>query len=92
MQDTTPEIERLMRSRYQAMSGEERFLIGIRMFDLARAIVVSSLPSDLPDDQLRRSCAGGSTASSQSVRSRRAEPARCCTGIGIRKCCEAART
>ena len=54
MRDTTPEIERLMRERYQAMSGEERFLIGIRMFDLARAIVVSSLPSDLPDDQLRR--------------------------------------
>ena len=54
MNDTSPEVERLMRARYSAMSGEERFLIGIRMFDVARAIVISSLPSGLAERDLRR--------------------------------------
>ncbi|HEX7026239.1 MAG TPA: hypothetical protein VF268_03290 [Gammaproteobacteria bacterium] len=54
MNDTTPEIEKMVRDRYMQMTGEERFLIGIRMFDTARAIVLSSLPKDLSEKEKRR--------------------------------------
>ena len=54
MNDTTPEIEKMVRDRYMQMTGEERFLIGIQMFDTAREIVLSSLPKDLPEKEKRR--------------------------------------
>lgn len=54
MNDTSPEVERLVRERYAAMTGEERFLIGARMFDTAREIVLASLPQDLSPAERRR--------------------------------------
>jgi hypothetical protein len=48
MNDTSPEIERFVRERYASMTGEERFVIGARMFDTAREIVLASLPKNLP--------------------------------------------
>lgn len=54
MNDTSPEIEKMVRDRYMQMTGEERFLIGIQMFDTARAIVLSSLPKDLSEKEKRR--------------------------------------
>ena len=48
MNDTSPEIARMVRSRYAQMQPVERFLIGVSMFDTARAIVLASLPADLP--------------------------------------------
>jgi hypothetical protein len=37
-----------------ARSGAERFVMGARMFDAARAMVVASLPQDLAPEELKR--------------------------------------
>lgn len=44
----------MVRDRYSKMSAEERFLIGVSMFETARAITLSSLPADLSPGELRR--------------------------------------
>jgi hypothetical protein len=54
MTDTTPEIAELVRQKLMARSGEERFLMGVRMFDAARAMVLASLPEGLPPEELKR--------------------------------------
>ncbi len=54
MTDTSPEIAELVRQKLMARSGEERFLMGVRMFDAAREMVLASLPADLSPDDLRR--------------------------------------
>jgi len=41
MTDTPPEIAELVRHRLMARSAEERFLMGVRMFDAARAMTQS---------------------------------------------------
>lgn len=52
--DTPPEIAELVRQTLMARSGEERFLMGVRMFDAARAMVLASLPAGLPPEELKR--------------------------------------
>lgn len=47
MNDTDPEIEQLVRRRLLERSGEERVLMGSRMFDLAKTMIVASFPPDL---------------------------------------------
>ena len=47
MNDTDPEIEQLVRRRLLERSGEERVLMGSRMFDLAKAMILASFPPDL---------------------------------------------
>ena len=54
MNDTPPEIAALVREKLLARSGGERLVMGVRMFDAARQIVLASLPKDLPDIELRR--------------------------------------
>ena len=54
MNDTSPEIARMVRSRYAQMQPVERFLIGVSLFETARAIVLASLPANLPPGELRR--------------------------------------
>ena len=54
MNDTSPEIARMVRNRYAEMQPIERFLIGVSLFETARAIVLASLPADLPPRELRR--------------------------------------
>ncbi len=54
MTDTTPEIAEFVRQKLMARSPEERFLMGIRMFDAARDMVLASLPNDLSPDELKR--------------------------------------
>ncbi|MBV9010125.1 MAG: hypothetical protein JO354_13330 [Verrucomicrobia bacterium] len=54
MNDTPPEIERLVRERIMARSGEERFRMGVEMFEAARAMVRASLPPDLPEPERKR--------------------------------------
>lgn len=54
MKDTTPEVERLVRERYEAMSPTERFLIGAQMFETARAIALASFPMGLSQEETRR--------------------------------------
>jgi hypothetical protein len=45
--DTSPEIERMVRNKIMARSGEERFIMGAEMFDSAREMVKASLPEKL---------------------------------------------
>lgn len=54
MTDTPPEIAEMVRQRIMAFSGEERFLMGVRSFEAARAIVLASLPKDLSPEELKR--------------------------------------
>lgn len=54
MSDTTPEVARLYRSLLMQRSGEERFMMGVRMFGAARTMVLASLGPDLSGGELRR--------------------------------------
>ena len=53
MTDTEPEVARKFYEMIMSRSGEERFMMGIRSFEAARAIVLASLPKDLSKDELR---------------------------------------
>ncbi len=54
MTDTSPEIERMVRNKIMARSGEERFIMGAEMFDSAREMVKASLPKNLSETEMRR--------------------------------------
>ena len=54
MTDTSPEIERMLRDKLMARSGEERFVMGAQMFDSAREVVKASLPPGLSEAEQRR--------------------------------------
>jgi len=54
MTDTSPEIAELVRQKLMARSGEERFLMGVRMFDAARDMALASLPAGLSPEELKR--------------------------------------
>ena len=49
MTDTEPEISQKFYEMIMTRSGEERFMMGIRSFEAARAIVIASLPRDLSE-------------------------------------------
>jgi hypothetical protein len=52
--DTPPEIERMVRDKIMARSGEERFVMGSQMFDSAREMIRASLPPGLSETEQRR--------------------------------------
>jgi len=52
--DTSPEIARMVHERYARMEPVQRFMIGVNMFEAARAIAQASFPADLSPEQLRR--------------------------------------
>ena len=54
MTDTSPEIAELVRQKLMARSGEERLVMGVRMFDAARAMVLASLPAGLSPQDMKR--------------------------------------
>jgi hypothetical protein len=54
MTDTPREIERMMRDKIMALSGEQRFIIGALMFESAREMVKASLPRGLSESEQRR--------------------------------------
>jgi hypothetical protein len=54
MNDTSPEIEKMLRRMMMQRSGEERFVMGALMFDAARELIIASLPQDLPPLELKR--------------------------------------
>lgn len=54
MNDTPPEIAELVRQKLMARSAEERFVMGTRMFDAARDVILASLPADLSPADLKR--------------------------------------
>lgn len=47
MNDTDTEIEQLVRRRMLERSGAERVMMGSRMFDAAKAMILASFPADL---------------------------------------------
>jgi hypothetical protein len=47
MNDTSPEMERIVTERYRRMSPDERVKIASSMFETARKIIESSLPPDM---------------------------------------------
>lgn len=44
----------MVRDRLMALSGAERLIIGTRMFDAARRMVLASFPPNLPEPELKR--------------------------------------
>lgn len=54
MTDTAAAVDEILRQRYAAMSGSERALIAMQMFESAQRIVLSSLPAGLDERQRRR--------------------------------------
>ena len=54
MTDTAPEIEALLVARYAAMSGSERLMMALQMFETAQQIVLSSLDPGLDENTQRR--------------------------------------
>ena len=52
--DTPPEIATLVHTRLMALSGAERFLMGVRMFEAARRMALASIPADLPEPERKR--------------------------------------
>ena len=53
MNDTPPEIAEMIRVRLMALSGAERFRMGVDMFDAARRMVLASLPTNLSETELK---------------------------------------
>jgi hypothetical protein len=53
MNDTSPEMERIVRERYRQMSPDQRMRIASSMFETARKIVESSLAPDLSRKERR---------------------------------------
>jgi len=54
MNDTPPEIDTLVRSKLMARSGTERFVMGSRMFDATRSVVLASFPAELSPLEMKR--------------------------------------
>jgi hypothetical protein len=54
MNDTSPEVARMVHERYAQMQPVDRFLIGVSKIETARAIVLASFPVDVSPGKLRR--------------------------------------
>jgi len=54
MTDTPPEIERMVREKIMARSGEERFIMGAEMFDAALVMIHASFPPGLSETERKR--------------------------------------
>jgi hypothetical protein len=54
MDDTSPEIEAILKARYATMTGSERALMALQMFETAQQIVLSSLDPGLSERERRR--------------------------------------
>ena len=53
MNDTDPQIAEIVRRRLLERSGAERILMGSRMFDAAKAMVLASFPDGLTDIEIK---------------------------------------
>ena len=54
MTDTSPEIATKVLARLMALTGSERFCMGMDMFKAARRFVLASLPADLSEAERKR--------------------------------------
>ena len=52
--DTSTEVAQLVHDRLMALSGAERFRMGVDMFDAARRMVLASFPAELTDAERKR--------------------------------------
>lgn len=53
MNDTDPQIAELVRRKLLGLSGPERVLMGSRMFDVAKAMVLASFPAGLSEIEIK---------------------------------------
>ena len=53
MDDTHPDISSEMRRRLMQLPGETRMLMGSRMFDSCRDMVLASLPDNLSESEIK---------------------------------------
>ncbi len=53
MDDTSPEIAALVRRMMLARTPEDRLVMGSRMFEAARAMVLASMPGGLSEFELK---------------------------------------
>lgn len=53
MNDTDPKIGEIVRRRLLERSGAERVLMGSRMFEVAKAMVLASLPEGLAEIEIK---------------------------------------
>ncbi len=54
MNDTPPEIAKMVRERMLARSSEERVQMGNQMFEVARAMILASFPPGLSEIETKR--------------------------------------
>jgi hypothetical protein len=54
MKDTPPEIERMLLDLYMARSPAERLQMASNSFDVAREIIISTLPKGLNPEEFKR--------------------------------------
>lgn len=54
MNDTSPEIARMVREKLMALSGEERLMMGVRASQAAREIMLASFPPGLSEIEIKR--------------------------------------
>ena len=54
MTDTSTDIAAIVHTRLMAKSGAERFLMGVRMHEAARRMVLASFPSGTSASEIRR--------------------------------------
>ena len=54
MDDTSPEIAARMRRMLLARPGAERLAMGSQMFQVARTMVLASMPQDLSEFEIKR--------------------------------------
>lgn len=54
MDDTSPEVKEILHEMLMARSVEERFMMGVQMFNMAREIIIATLPKDLPPLEFKR--------------------------------------
>ena len=53
MNDTDPEIAKIVRRRLLERSGTERVIMGSNMFDMAKAMIMASLPPGLTELEIK---------------------------------------
>ena len=51
--DTPQQIRKMVHDRLMSLSCEERFVIGARMFESARRLVLASFPKGLSEEELK---------------------------------------
>lgn len=54
MNDTPPEIAKLVRERMLSRSSDERMQMGSQMFEVARAMILASFPPGLSEIEIKR--------------------------------------